>query len=141
MAGVSEAEASRVVAEMGKGISVLVGMAAGRDGPEVPVYRALRDLLCSSCGSTIGEGALFTRRPLAGAGMRVAAECRECAPFELREDGANGPRSPLMESLLAPVADDNAVPKPVKPERVTEEVMKRLGPALRYRSVKNGAGR
>jgi hypothetical protein len=126
---------------MGKGISVIGGRAAGRDDPEVPVYRALRDLLCSSCGSTIGESALFTRRPLAGAGLRVAAQCRECAPFELREDGGNGQRSPLMESLLAPVNDDNAVPNPPNPDRVTEEVMKRLGPALRYRSGKSGAGR
>jgi len=126
---------------MGKGISAIVGRAAGGDGREVPVYRALRDLLCSSCGSTIGEDALFTRRPLAGAGVRVAARCRECAPFELREDGGNGPRSPLMESLLAPVTDDNAAPKPANRDRVTEGVMKRLGPALRYRSGKNGAGR
>jgi hypothetical protein len=126
---------------MGKGISVIVCRAAGNNGREVPVYRALRELLCSSCGSTIGEGALFTRRPLAGVGLRVAAQCRECAPFEPCEEGGHGPRSPLMESLLAPVTGDDAVPGSTNPGRVTEEVMKRLGPALRYRSGKPGADR
>jgi hypothetical protein len=130
---------------MGKGISVIVGRAAGPDGPEVPVYRALRDLLCSSCGSTIGEGALFTRRPLAGAGLRVAAQCRECAPFEQREgereDGGKRHRhSPLMASLMAPETEGHASPESIHHGRVADDVMKRLGPALRYRSGKRGAG-
>lgn len=127
---------------MGKGISVIVGRAEGGDGQGTPVYRALRDLLCSSCGSAIAEGALFTRRPVAGAGLRVAAQCRECAPFEQREDGGKGQgRSPLMKSLLTPAAEDKAVPGLTNPGRVTEGVMKRLGPALQYRSGKRGKGR
>lgn len=48
---------------MRKGISVMAGGAESGDGREVPLYRALRSLLCSSCGSAIGEGTLFTRRP------------------------------------------------------------------------------
>ncbi len=40
---------------MGKGISIIVGRVAGAYGREVLVYRALRDLLCSSCGSKIRE--------------------------------------------------------------------------------------
>ena len=71
--------------ERAKGISVIVGKAEAADGSEAPVYRALRTLLCSSCGAAIGEGTLFTRRALADGGLRVAARCRECAPFTLRE--------------------------------------------------------
>jgi hypothetical protein len=127
---------------MGKGISVIVGRAVGCDGQEVPVYRALRDLLCSTCGSSIGEGTLFTRRPFGGAGLRVAARCRECVPFALLGDGGEGHRrSPLMKSLLAPVTEDDALPGSLKSGRSAEEVMTRLGPALRYRSGKRGAGR
>lgn len=123
---------------MGKGISVIVGRAAGRGGQEVPVYRALRELLCSSCDSAIGEGALFTRRPVAGAGLRVAAQCSECVPFVTSDDDGAGPRrSPLTESLLAPASESTAGTSRGEAGRAAEEVAKRLGPALRYRSGKH----
>ena len=121
---------------MGKGISVIVGRAESGDGLEVPIYRALRILLCSSCGATIGEGTLFTRRTLAGSGLRVAAQCRECAPFVPRDDGEKGrQRSPLLESLLAPetVSENEIEQRQLEQAQRREE---RLCPALRFRGVK-----
>jgi hypothetical protein len=127
---------------MGKGISVIVGVAEGGDGREVPVYRALRTLLCSSCGTTIGEGALFTRRALPGGGLRVAAECRECAPFVAHDEGGKGrQRSPLLESLLAPEPEGGTEKEPRRVGQAEEAVRKRLGPALRYRAGKKVSDR
>lgn len=127
---------------MGKGISVIVGSAEGGGGKEVPVYRALRTLLCSSCGATIGEGALFTRRALVGGGLRVAAQCRECAPFVPRDDGEKGrQRSPLLESLLAPETGGEIVVEHRQSEQRAESLRKRLGPALRFRAGKRDPGR
>lgn len=124
---------------MAKGISVIVGKAFAADGSEAPVYRALRPLLCSSCGAAIREGSLFTRRALADGGLRVAARCRECAPFTLREGDEEGRRrSPLLESLFAPRAEGEAVRR--EPGRAAESVRERLGPALRYRAGKKGTG-
>ncbi|MBA3243087.1 MAG: hypothetical protein H0T60_17855 [Acidobacteria bacterium] len=127
---------------MGKGISVIVGRAESGDGPVVPIYRALRTLLCSSCGATIGEGALFTRRALAGSGLRVAAQCRECTPFIARDDGGAGrQRSPLLESLFAPEPESESEPEHRQVEHIAESVRKRLGPALRFRTGKRGPDR
>jgi hypothetical protein len=127
---------------MSKGISVIVGRAEGGDGQDVPVYRALRTLLCSSCAATIGEGALFTRRALAGTGLRVAAECRECAPFVARDEGGKGrERSPLLESLLASETGSEIEVEQGQVEQRAESVRKRLGPALRFRAGKRGPGR
>jgi hypothetical protein len=121
---------------MGKGISVIVCQAESSDGQEVPIYRALRTLLCSSCGATIGEGALFTRRALSGGGLRVAAQCRECAPFIARDDGeqARRQRSSLLESLLAPEPESETEIEHRQFEHIAESVRKRLGPALRFRA-------
>jgi hypothetical protein len=47
---------------MAKGISEIVGEAGGAGGSRVAVYRALRQLFCATCGGTIREGELFTRR-------------------------------------------------------------------------------
>jgi hypothetical protein len=125
---------------MVKGISVIVGEADGGDGVGVPVYRALRLLLCSSCGAAIGEGTLFTRRALTNSGLRVAAQCGECAPFKLSDTGEEGrPRSPLLESLLTPQAKRECGRG--EPKQVAESVKERLGPALRYHAGKKGAGR
>jgi len=127
---------------MGKGISVIVGRAEGGDGQEVPVYRALRTLLCSSCGATIGECTFFTRRALAASGLRVAAQCRECAPFVPREGGEEGrQRSPLLESLLAPETGSEIVVERRQSEQRAESVGKRLGPALRFRAGKRDPDR
>jgi ribosomal protein L40E len=123
-----------------KGISVIVGEAIAGDGSDVPVYRALRSLLCSSCGAAIGEGALFTRRANADNGLRVAAQCRECVPFTLRDEESEGRRrSPLLESLFTPHAEGKRVRRESGP--AAESVKERLGPALRYRAGKKGAGR
>lgn len=125
---------------MAKGISVIVGEADTGDGAVVPVYRALRPLLCSSCGAAIGEGTLFTRRALADSGLRIAARCKECVPFTWRAGGGEGyHRSPLLESLLTPQAGRERGRR--EPAEAAESVKKRLGPALRYRAGKKGAGR
>jgi len=125
---------------MVKGISVIVGKADAGDGSEVPVYRALRPLVCSSCGAAIGEGTLFTRRALADGGLRVAAQCMECAPFTWRKGGGEAhSRSPLLESLFTPQAGRERVRR--EPGPAAESVKERLGPALRYRAGKKGAGR
>lgn len=123
-----------------KGISVIVGEADSREGPRVPVYRALRPLLCSLCDAAINEGALFTRRPLADSGLRVAAQCKECAPFTWHDGGGEGcRRSPLLESLLTPQAGTEREQR--ESGQAAKLVEKRLGPALRYRAGNKGAGR
>jgi hypothetical protein len=125
---------------MVKGISVIVGEADGGDGAGVPIYRALRLLLCSSCGAAIGEGSLFTRRAIADGGLRVATQCRECAPFIWSDEGGEGrPRSPLLEALFTPQAGRERGPR--EPGPAAESVKERLGPALRYRAGKKGSGR
>jgi hypothetical protein len=124
---------------MVKGISVIVGEADGKDGAGAPVYRALRPLLCSSCGTDIGEGTIFTRRALADGGLRVAAQCRECAPFAWSDGVEEGrPRSPLLESLFTPRAEGEHGRR--EPGPAAESVKERLGPALRYRAGKKGGG-
>jgi hypothetical protein len=125
---------------MAKGISVVVGEADGGDGAGVPVYRALRPLVCSSCGAAIGEGMLFTRRALADGGLRVAAQCKECAPFTWSDGYGEGRcRSPLLDSLFTPEAGREDGRR--ETGQTAESVRERLGPALRYRAGKKGAGR
>ena len=125
---------------MVKGISVIVGEADGGDGAGVPVYRALRPLLCSSCGAAIGEGTLFTRRATADGGLRLAAQCRECAPFTWDDAGGEGrPRSPLLDSLFTPQTEGEHRRR--EPGQAAESVKERLGPALRYRAGKKDSGR
>jgi hypothetical protein len=109
-----------------KAVSEIVGRADG--GSEV--YRALRPLLCATCGAAIGEGTLFTRRKVKGIGVRIMPQCRECAPFTF-EAGAKK-ESDLLRALLAQPAD--APPKRPAPEKnLKEEVARRLGPALRWK--------
>ena len=100
----------------------------GRADKGTAVYRALRPLLCATCGAGIGEGTLFTRRKVKGIGVRIMPQCRECAPFTF--EPAAKKESDLLRSLLAePTA---AQPKPPAPEKnISEEVARRLGPALR----------
>lgn len=125
---------------MVKGISVIIGETdGGDDGAVVPVYRALRPLLCSSCGAAIDEGMLFTRRAIADGGLRVAAQCRECAPFIQNDGGGEGrPRSSLLESLFTPQAGRERGRR--EPGQAAESVKERLGPTLRYRALKKGSG-
>ena len=76
-----------------EGISELVGEGAGARGRRTKVYRALRELLCSSCGTSIPEGALFTRETIRLFALRLMPRCRECAPFELEPGGGRGGRN------------------------------------------------
>jgi len=115
---------------MAKGISEIAGEAFGTGDSRVTVYRALRQLFCATCGGTIREGDLFTRRVLPGQGLRILPLCRGCAPFTAR--GGARAKSALIESLLTPPAGE-AKPEAGRPARrddVVEAVMKRLGPAL-----------
>ena len=116
---------------MKKSISEIAGIADSLGKSSVTVYRALRQLLCARCGSEIKEGALFTRRPLPGYGLRILPQCQDCAPFALR----SGPRdrSALIESLLVPAAGEAPAKtgKREQPEKTAVAVEQRVGPALR----------
>jgi hypothetical protein len=121
---------------MAKGISVIEGRARREDGSEVVVYRALRQLLCSACGAPIRDGTLFTRRVSAGGGLQLAAQCRECVPFEPEPEAVKGQRSKLLESFFS--AEPAEQPRAVRPNTDANEAMlKRLGPALRRRDGKS----
>ena len=80
-----------------RGISRIVGEALC-GGARRPLYEALRELLCSTCGAPIPEGARFTRHHPEGGGEPILPRCARCAPFEL----AGARRSPLLDSLLKP---------------------------------------
>ncbi len=120
-----------------EGISEMVGEGAGLKGRRTKVYRALRELLCSSCGTPIPEGALFTRETIRQFGLRLMPRCRECAPFEF--EGVAGPkRSKMLENLLDAPAETGERPTAAEtngqaggdsPTR-HEGVASRLGPAL-----------
>jgi hypothetical protein len=110
-------------------VSEVVGFAEDNRGKEVPVYRALRHLLCAECGSGIKEGDLFTRRKLAG--IKFYPSCRECLPFELLNE--TNSRSPLIEFLLKPeptASKDTKTSGQSNRELISKEVEKRLGAVL-----------
>ena len=56
---------------MEKGISEIIGRAERDEGGSTEAYRALRALLCATCGANIAEGTLFTRRKVKGIGLRI----------------------------------------------------------------------
>ncbi len=116
---------------MKKSISEIVGTADSVGKSGVTVYRALRLLLCARCGTEIKEGEIFTRRTLAGSGLRILPQCQECAPFSLRSGARD--RSALIESLLAPSIEEAlvSVREHEQPEKIAEAIEQRLGPALR----------
>lgn len=78
------------------GISEKVGTVRCADGAGGMAYRALRDLVCSSCGVIIKTSELFTRWSLASASpipaanqleaLRLVARCRNCIPFFSEQD-------------------------------------------------------
>lgn len=113
---------------MKKGISEIVGRTADKDGGSVPLYRALRKLLCSACGREIGEGTLFTRHQLLGQSIRLSPRCSECAPFIVEK----GERSVLLDYLLTPESSKSeATDSSQKDQEMwKKEVERRLGPAL-----------
>jgi hypothetical protein len=125
---------------MKDGVSEIIGEAAFGDGTKAAAYRALRPLLCSSCGGMMAEGTLFTReRRAAGQGLRLWPRCPECAPFALVP--ATAKRSPLLAALLAPTEQERAMiatpgehqqeEGPSEARRKAQAAMRsRLGPAL-----------
>jgi hypothetical protein len=124
---------------MDTGISEIVGQGEPENGGSVQVYRALRSLLCATCGTTIADGSLFTRRRVKGIGVSIMPQCSKCAPFTLR--ATRKEKSSLLRSLLAEqpldsssreAASSDAVSEPgAKEKNIAEEVRQRLGPALR----------
>ncbi|HVF27602.1 MAG TPA: hypothetical protein VM943_05135 [Pyrinomonadaceae bacterium] len=101
----------------------------GEDRTGLPVYRALRPLLCRDCGEGIAEGALFTRWPLAADGFRILPRCRKCVPLELPED-VERKQSGMLQALLSTPPEDNPAPATQQKQKVDEEINKRLSPAL-----------
>lgn len=124
---------------MDKGISEIVGGGRLASGAQAQVYRALRSLLCSTCGAWIAEGALFTRRTVKGIGVSIMPQCAKCAPFALQS--AKQEKSALLRSLLTEQPTDSSSRKDLSPEaatpsqaeenNVSEAVRRRLGPALK----------
>ena len=125
---------------MDKGISEIVGRAELKGGGNIQVYRALRSLLCSTCGAEIAEDALFTRRRVKGIGLSIMPQCSKCRPFTLQ--ASKQEKSALLRSLLleqptesssrAGVSSAGASPESqAKEKNVEEEVRRRLGPALK----------
>ena len=114
---------------MPQGISEAICEASLADGERVIAYRALRQLQCATCGALIAEGAIFIRRRLHGQNLPILPQCRECAPFSLREE-RESPASPLLEALLA-TEERQPAPKHEADERIAREVERRLGPALK----------
>lgn len=109
-------------------ISEIFGEGVDARGASIPIYRALRRLLCSACGAPIPLGAFFTRKAIPGIAPRIMPRCRECAPFELRSDEETK-KSPLIENLLTP-ADGKPDATGEPSLKASEEVERRLGPAL-----------
>ena len=129
---------------MEKGVSEIVGRAELDEGGSTQLYRALRALLCATCGNEIAEGALFTRRKVKGIGISIMPECAKCVPFTLQ--AGKDKKSALLRSLLAeqPPADSSKqrdvtsdAASQAKEKKLDEEIRRRLGPALkrgRYKS-------
>lgn len=125
--------------EMEKGISEIVGRVVLDEGQSAQLYRALRSLLCATCGAEIAEGTLFTRRRVKGIGVSIMPQCQKCAPFTL--EAGKKEQSTLLRSLLAEqpadsskredVSTDSASQAENKEKNLDEEVRRRLGPALK----------
>lgn len=124
---------------MDKGISEIVGRGELKSGGGRQVYRALRSLLCSTCGTEIAEGAHFTRRSVKGIGVSIMPQCQECMPFHLQVGKQE--KSALLRSLLTEKSSDASLGADASTEvisqthsaekNVNEEVRRRLGPALK----------
>lgn len=124
---------------MDKGISEIVGRGELKSGESLQVYRALRSLLCSTCGTEIAENAHFTRRSVKGIGFSIMPQCRKCAPFTLQS--SKHEKSALLRSLLTEQPANSArqtsssppdTPTEISAEKnIREEVNRRLGPALK----------
>ena len=124
---------------MEKGISEIVGRADLDEGRSTDLYRALRTLLCSTCGAEIAEGTLFTRRKVKGIGVRIMPQCQQCEPFKLSVDKEK--ESSLLRSLLSGqptrarsgrrLSSEEASQMDAKAKTIEDEVRRRLEPALK----------
>lgn len=97
-------------------------------GERAALYRALRELSCSRCGSTIREGELFIRQAEPASGLPLVRLCRGCAPFS--------ERSGLIDALLAPAKSEES--HPAAPGDAREKALTRLGPALELSRRRRG---
>jgi hypothetical protein len=128
---------------MDKGISEIVGRGDLTGGKSIEVYRALRALLCATCGASIAQDALFTRRKVKGIGLRIMPQCAKCVPFTLRTESKG--QAGLLQSLLTePLANSSKrvtatshvdsqadIESPNIEKNPQDEVRRRLEPALK----------
>jgi hypothetical protein len=112
-----------------RGISEIFGEGSDAGGRPTPIYRALRALLCSACGTPMPAGSLFTRISIPHFALRILPRCQRCAPFEVRSEGQDAPKSSLINNLLSPPEEPKAATAE-PPRDARQEVAKRLGPAL-----------
>jgi hypothetical protein len=125
-------------------ISEIVSRGKLKSGDSTQVYRALQQLICSTCGGEIAQDALFTRRSVKGFGLNIMPQCRKCAPFTLQQDKRE--KSALLQALLREESPDSSrrdsVPASISQDEAAsaqeegrkhaaEEVRRRLGPALK----------
>jgi hypothetical protein len=124
--------------QMEKGISEIVGRAERDEGGSTEAYRALRPLLCATCGANIAEGTLFTRRKVKGIGLRIMPQCAKCGPFILQVEKKE--KSELLRSLLTEQPADSSksasatardAQSSSKEKSLNDEVRRRLEPALK----------
>lgn len=119
-----------------QGVSEIVGSVNVEGRGSEKVYRALRPLICASCGVAIEEGALFTRREHASFALHIMPTCAECVPFTWPEDATRPDEgSSLIESLLTTTQDSERVHS-VTDTPTQKKVESRLAPAL-SRSLRN----
>jgi hypothetical protein len=127
---------------MKSGVSEIVGQALLSDGTKADAYRALRPLICASCGGVVAAQAMFTRAAVgaSGQGLHLWPRCHACVPFALAPAGPK--RSPLLQSLLAPTEQEETAAnltrnateqaKDDKRGNSVEAMRRRLGPALEH---------
>ncbi|MBA3442206.1 MAG: hypothetical protein H0T92_20295, partial [Pyrinomonadaceae bacterium] len=103
-----------------KAISEVVGHIRVADGSSDAVYRALRPLLCASCGRPIAEGEIFTRRKPPGQHLRLMPQCTDCAPVQFHTSDRKI-RSALIEALLSPAPETPLTHAPAVMKPLTDE--------------------
>lgn len=86
---------------MTKGVSEIIGQAIFGDGSKAAAYRALRPLVCASCGGVVASGEMFTRDRASTQSLRLWPRCQACLPFAL--ESGKPERSSLIEFLLMPI--------------------------------------
>lgn len=131
---------------MKSGVSEIIGQAVFGDGTKASAYRALRPLVCASCGGLVAAGEMFTRERRDGQALRLWPRCQACAPFAI--ETSKPARSALLKALLTPAEPlREAAETPAPQESATnderrktiEAMRKRLGPALeRTRRSRSG---